>query len=651
MKLTEVLVPITQLLKSHKRALSVVLRLSTHALFNHVPRIPVRLPALIGLLSCCINGFNESTPSVADILPHFSGNYRAISEVPSEGGILVDGSLSFAVFKQDGTPGDVFGTGLPGFDSNFRKTVGAPDFDTTAEYLYLYQYVNDGSSEDISRHMSLRTSPVTSWGWWIHRLADDEGPVGPNNPFGRNTLSFEAAAPAVLGVVGGHVSPVQPTREPSPLSYGPDPYFPNSYIVESKHKLLSSNTLSIVGFTSNRPPEIFPVGLNDCIDTYECGSRVGPLRLGVEPSSQAFVPVNPQATYLRAASEGSLCDSSSDTAIPCNSGPSDPSPGPEPAEIIELANVIPAHPIRAGDWILLQRVGDFVASQAPCAAAGTCGDNFPVYHPERPNTLRNLFGVFSASDTLRDDPEALKGQKDTPIPKCLGTCVDTSPQDGVPDNLNPDFTRVPDAVVIAEGNAKPFNTDTTRFPEGIVGDPFDNMRQFQLTDIDEDFVINLGKTVGGSISSPEPVLVRVPQGATYLFLSAGDGQFFDNTHTTLTDLRPGDTEIYGKFGVNIALVEPGRLFGDYDGNGQTDGGDFLVWQLQLGRSGLTLSADGNADGKVTGEDLDVWRAHYGQSLNGLVANAVLTPEPAAGLLLLISALYLFSLTARERRPT
>jgi hypothetical protein len=82
--------------------------------------------------------------------------------------------------------------------------------------------------------------------------------------------------------------------------------------------------------------------------------------------------------------------------------------------------------------------------------------------------------------------------------------------------------------------------------------------------------------------------------------------------------------------------------GDFDGDGDVDGGDFLTWQQQLGGTG-DLSADGNGDDVVDADDLATWRQQFGPTSQIAAGGAV--PEPAAVLLALLGGLGL----ARFRR--
>jgi mannan endo-1,4-beta-mannosidase len=76
--------------------------------------------------------------------------------------------------------------------------------------------------------------------------------------------------------------------------------------------------------------------------------------------------------------------------------------------------------------------------------------------------------------------------------------------------------------------------------------------------------------------------------------------------------------------------------GDFDGDGDVDGGDFLTWQRQLGQSG-DLEADGNGDGTVDGDDLALWRQQFGGPPGAAAANAAV-PEPTAAVLAIVAGL-------------
>jgi hypothetical protein len=71
--------------------------------------------------------------------------------------------------------------------------------------------------------------------------------------------------------------------------------------------------------------------------------------------------------------------------------------------------------------------------------------------------------------------------------------------------------------------------------------------------------------------------------------------------------------------------------GDYDSDGDVDGGDFLVWQREL-KSTANSPADGNRDGVVNFADLQVWKSGFA-SASEMATTGI--PEPGLIALLLM----------------
>jgi hypothetical protein len=87
--------------------------------------------------------------------------------------------------------------------------------------------------------------------------------------------------------------------------------------------------------------------------------------------------------------------------------------------------------------------------------------------------------------------------------------------------------------------------------------------------------------------------------------------------------------------------------GDFDKNGHVDGGDFLVWQRQYGRTDFP-AADGDGDGAAGASDFALWRDGF--AAGDSTAPSTPVPEPTAAALLLGTAfLGRFARTPSSRR--
>lgn len=81
------------------------------------------------------------------------------------------------------------------------------------------------------------------------------------------------------------------------------------------------------------------------------------------------------------------------------------------------------------------------------------------------------------------------------------------------------------------------------------------------------------------------------------------------------------------------ITSSGVMTGDFDGDDDVDGADFLAWQAGFGiNEGATLSqGDANGDGAVNAADLAIWESQYGTSsgLGALSMAPQVLPEPAS----------------------
>ena len=109
---------------------------------------------------------------------------------------------------------------------------------------------------------------------------------------------------------------------------------------------------------------------------------------------------------------------------------------------------------------------------------------------------------------------------------------------------------------------------------------------------------------------------------------------------------PGPADLHGVslpqgMGVDIGAAEFAVLRGDYNGDGNVDAADYVVWRKSLGQTGAGLAADGNLDGTIDSEDYGIWRVNFGRSRGSgaIFARAPMAaanvPEPATVSLLVL----------------
>lgn len=82
--------------------------------------------------------------------------------------------------------------------------------------------------------------------------------------------------------------------------------------------------------------------------------------------------------------------------------------------------------------------------------------------------------------------------------------------------------------------------------------------------------------------------------------------------------------------INVAA----GLAGDFDADGDVDGGDLLAWQRELGLTGTYRPADGSLSGAVDAADLAIWKAQFGDLVTLPAATAAAGAVPEASSLAL-----------------
>jgi hypothetical protein len=79
------------------------------------------------------------------------------------------------------------------------------------------------------------------------------------------------------------------------------------------------------------------------------------------------------------------------------------------------------------------------------------------------------------------------------------------------------------------------------------------------------------------------------------------------------DAVPGARIDIGAFEYRPLPPAP-STWGDYNGDGLANAGDYVTWRKTMGSSVTAFSgADGDGDGTVDPDDLNVWRSHFGQT--------------------------------------
>jgi hypothetical protein len=186
------------------------------------------------------------------------GNSRG--EDPA-GALRISGN--FAVFDRlsgPSSPGDVFGTGLPGFDSLAILGTGSAPFDTSARYLYLYQEVNSPTSLIAGTVTGYgdgtpRFSSVTSFAQWSLFLRDDRGILSVANDFGHDGAPFTPSAAANVGVTNPGVASGPSSSSLVALNLS---LTPTAFVADPIGGTFPIGSIDrLHGFTTNLPPSLF----------------------------------------------------------------------------------------------------------------------------------------------------------------------------------------------------------------------------------------------------------------------------------------------------------------------------------------------------------------------------------------------------------
>jgi hypothetical protein len=122
----------------------------------------------------------------------------------------------------------------------------------------------------------------------------------------------------------------------------------------------------------------------------------------------------------------------------------------------------------------------------------------------------------------------------------------------------------------------------------------------------------------------------VPGSGKLTFAVTGDiDHNFEGAH-----FQEGDYEL-------LLEADSSHVAGDYNGDGEVNAADYVVWRTAVDRGGYTAATDGNGDNVVDAGDYSYWRARFGNGPGSGLAAAPI-PEPGTMFHLLAGSAAMFS---------
>jgi hypothetical protein len=141
-------------------------------------------------------------------------------------------------------------------------------------------------------------------------------------------------------------------------------------------------------------------------------------------------------------------------------------------------------------------------------------------------------------------------------------------------------------------------------------------------------------TAGADITADKAAVDTVVAGAGFDPLVHSEGGIagsligqFASTDFSLAPLTPGLTwnVSYANNSVTLSVTGTATFTADFDDNGQVNSADLAKWKLDFG---VNANSDANGDGKSDGTDFLIWQRQFG---SGVPASAAIgaVPEPAS----------------------
>jgi len=203
----------------------------------------------------------KTAPAGADAIEFGNTRYRYVAK----NGVTIDGTLNVGVFQRVADDGDIWGTGFSGLPGELSKGsgpggAGSPGLDTHARYLYVYQLLNDGISQQTIGSVGITVKNATSWGAFnALGFFDDQGLVKTGNPLGNDPGAFDSTYnPSETGNV--HIGALTtPAVAITSVELAPDGAAPGQAsfraVWSSSGAVRIGQSSSLWLFTSDAPPE------------------------------------------------------------------------------------------------------------------------------------------------------------------------------------------------------------------------------------------------------------------------------------------------------------------------------------------------------------------------------------------------------------